>query len=166
MRLAFVLAAGAALLAACDSGTEEMAHVSSTRVVQRPYVPAPPGTVPRGTAEQIAALAPPGPEPTPELVDRGHDRFMIFCSPCHGASGRGDGLVVSRGFPPPPTYHQERIRALSPAQIVTVITEGKGRMASYADRVPPEDRWAVAHFVKELQAREGAAASGQGPGLP
>ncbi len=154
------------LMAACDSGTEELAPVSSTRVVQRPYLPAPPGTVPRGTAAQFAALAPPGPQRTPELVSRGHERFMIFCSPCHGVSGRGDGRVVSRGFPAPPTYHQERIRALSPAQIVTVITEGKGLMASYADRVLPEDRWAIAHFVKELQAREGASSTGREPAVP
>lgn len=165
MRLAFMFLA-VLPVAACDSGTEELAPVSSTRVVQRPYLPAPPGTVPRGTADQIAALGPPGPELTPDLVSRGHERFMIFCSPCHGASGRGDGRVVSRGFPAPPTYHQERIRALSPAQIVTVITEGKGLMASYADRVLPEDRWAIAHFVKELQAREEASASGREPAVP
>ena len=163
MRLAFVLPA-AFLLTGCDTGTEERAEVASTRVVQRPYLPVPPGTVPRGTAAHAAALVPPGPEVTPDLVRRGQERFLAFCSPCHGARGRGDGTVVSRGFPRPPSYHEERVRALSPARIVEVITEGKGLMFSYADRVPPEDRWAIAHFVKALQA-EGAvpAAGGAAP---
>lgn len=165
MRLILVLAA-TVLSAACDSGTEEMPAVASTRVVQRSYMPAPPGTVPRGTAARVAALAPPGPTVTPDLIRRGEERFLAFCSPCHGAGGRGDGTVVSRGFPAPPTYHQERIRAYSPAQIVTVITQGKGLMYSYADRVPPEDRWAIAHFVKELQAREAAPASQRGQAAP
>jgi mono/diheme cytochrome c family protein len=143
----------AASLAACDSGTEDRTSVSSTRVVQRPHQPLPPETVPRGTAARTAALAPPGPTATPDLIGRGRERFLIFCSPCHGVGGSGDGSVVSRGFPAPPSYHQERLRGLSPAEIVTVITRGKGLMSAYADRVPPEDRWAIAHFVKELQMR-------------
>jgi mono/diheme cytochrome c family protein len=81
-------------------------------------------------------------------------------------SGRGDGSVVSRGFPPPPSYYEERIRELSPEHIVSVITHGKGRMFSYADRVLPEDRWAIAHYVKMLQAREVEPASGQGAPTP
>jgi mono/diheme cytochrome c family protein len=154
------------LLAACDIGTEEREAVASTRTVQRGYVPVPPGTVARGTSAQSAAVAPPGPERTPALVARGEERFRAFCSPCHGLSGRGDGPVVSRGFAPPPSYHEERLRALAPEQIVMVITQGRGRMFPYADRVPPEDRWAIAHYVKELQAGGGGAASGQGRGAP
>jgi len=150
---------GFTLLAACDSGTEERDSVAATRAVQRPYTPIPPGTIPRGAAAQAAALAPPGPEVTPALVSRGEERFRAFCSPCHGLSGRGDGSVTSRGFPPPPSYHEERLRALAPEQIVQVITHGKGRMFPYADRVVPEDRWAIAHYVKSLQAR-GAAEQG------
>jgi mono/diheme cytochrome c family protein len=84
---------------------------------------------------------------------QGEERFRTFCSPCHGQGGRGDGAVVSRGFPPPPSYHDERLRTLSPEQIVQVITGGKGRMFSYADRVLPEERWAIAHYVKRLQRR-------------
>jgi mono/diheme cytochrome c family protein len=165
MRLALV-AVGAALLAGCDSGTEERTSVASTRTVQRAYVPAPPGTVPRGSAAQAAALAPPGPEATPALVARGEERFRAFCSPCHGISGRGDGSVVSRGFPPLPSYHEERIRELAPEHIVSVITHGKGRMFSYADRVLPEDRWAIAHYVKMLQAREVGPPPSQGKQIP
>jgi mono/diheme cytochrome c family protein len=165
MRLA-VVATAAALLAGCDSGTEERASVASTRAVQRAYLPAAPGTVPRGSAAQAAALAPPGPEVTPAFVARGEERFRAFCSPCHGMSGRGDGSVVSRGFSPPPSYHEERIRELSPEHIVSIITHGKGRMFPYADRVLPEDRWAIAHYVKTLQAREVEPASGQGAPTP
>ena len=101
---------GLSMLAACDSGTEQRDAVASTRAVQRAYVPFPPGTIARGSAARQAALAPPGPAVTPELLARGEDRFRVFCTPCHGPSGRGDGAVVSRGFPPPPSYHDERLR--------------------------------------------------------
>jgi mono/diheme cytochrome c family protein len=141
-----------AFLAGCDSGTEDARDVSSTRVVMRPHVPVPPGTVPRGAGAHAAALAAPGPASTPDLVRRGRERFLAFCSPCHGTSGTGDGIVVSRGFPRPPSYHEERLRAAPPELIVSVITNGVGRMYSYAERIPPEDRWAIAHYIKALQA--------------
>jgi mono/diheme cytochrome c family protein len=160
VRLAAAIAS-LVLLAACDTGTEERDAVASTRTVQRGYVPVPSGTVARGASAQAAALAPPGPERTPALLARGEDRFKAFCTPCHGLRGRGDGPVVSRGFVPPPSYHDERLRALTPEQIVQVITQGRGRMFPYADRVVPEDRWAIAHYVKELQTRGIGAASGQ-----
>ena len=150
-----------ATLAACDSGTEQRADVSSTRVVMRPQDVMPAGVVPRGASASAAVLAPPGPPVTPALLERGRDGFLAFCSPCHGPKGHGDGSVVSRGFPPPPSYHQERLRAASPEHFVTVITNGIGRMFSYADRVPPEDRWAIAHHVKALQAEERRAGPSQ-----
>jgi mono/diheme cytochrome c family protein len=153
-------------LTGCDTGTEERTDVASTRVVQRPYEPVPPGTIPRGTAARAAILAPPGPEVTPDLVNRGQERFLAFCSPCHGTGGNGDGTVVSRGFPRPPSYHEDRIRALSPAQIVSVITEGKGLMMSYAERVPPADRWAIAHYIKTLQSEVTSPASGTRSTVP
>ena len=143
-----------AALAACDSGTEQRAEVSSTRVVMRPHDPLPPGAVPRGASASAAALAAPGPPVTPALLERGRDRFTAFCTPCHGAKGYGDGPVVSRGFPAPPSYHQERLGQVAPEHIVGVVTNGVGRMYPYADRVPPEDRWAIAHYVKALQAEE------------
>lgn len=155
-----------ALLTGCDTGTEERDAVASTRTVQRSYVPVPPGAIPRGAAAQAAALVPPGPDVTPALVGRGEERFRAFCSPCHGLSGRGDGVVVSRGFPAPPSYLQDPLRALTPAQIVQVITHGKGRMFPYADRVLPEDRWAIAHYVKNLQRGETASPPQQGATNP
>ncbi|EIM28069.1 c-type cytochrome [Microvirga lotononidis] len=165
MRLALVLLA-TGLLAACDSGTEERDGVASTRAVQRPYTAVPPGVVPQGTAARKAALAAPGPEVTRELLARGEERFRAFCVPCHGESGRGDGTIVSRGFPPPPSYHEERLISLAPEQIVQVITHGKGRMYPYADRVLPEERWAIAHYVKDLQARGTGSSSDQGTVRP
>ena len=141
-------------LAACDSGTEDRSDISSTRVVHRPYVAVPPGSLPRGAGAQAAALAAPGPPVTPDLVARGRERFVAFCSPCHGAAGRGDGVVVSRGFPAPPSYHQDRLRRAPPEHVVDVITNGRGLMYSYAERVTPEERWAIAHYVKALQAAE------------
>jgi len=165
VRLAATIAS-VIFLAACDTGTEERDAVASTHTVQRGYVPVPPGTVPRGTSAQVAALAPPGPERTPALLAHGGERFKIFCSPCHGLNGRGDGPVVSRGFAPPPSYHDERLRVLTPEQIVQVITQGKGRMFPYADRVPPADRWAIAHYVKELQERGVGTVSGQESATP
>lgn len=128
--------------------------MTSTPVQERPAFPAAPGAVPRGTSALVAALAPPGPPVTPALLERGRERFLVFCSPCHGARGYGDGPVVSRGFPAPPSYHQERLLKAPPEHFVSVITTGIGRMYSYADRVPPTDRWAIAHYVKALQAAE------------
>lgn len=150
MRVMLALSA-VVFLAACDSGTEERTEVSSTRVVQRPFVGLPPGVVPRGAAAQTAALAPPGPAVTQDLLHRGGERHRIFCMPCHGVAGSGDGPVASRGFPPLPSYRDERLQAIEPADIVTIITNGKGLMYSYAGTIPPEDRWAIAHYVKSLQ---------------
>jgi mono/diheme cytochrome c family protein len=151
-----------ALLGGCDSGTEDTRDVSSTRVVMRPHVPVPPGTVPRGAGRHAAALAAPGPAATADLVRRGRERFLAFCSPCHGTNGTGDGIVVSRGFPRPPSYFEERLRSARPEFIVAVITNGVGRMDSYAEHIPPEDRWAIAHYIKALQA-EGASAGPERP---
>jgi mono/diheme cytochrome c family protein len=153
VRLKALIALGATLgLAACDSGTEDQPQVGSTRAVMRPHLPMPDGTVPRGAHAFAAAIAPPGPTATPELLRGGQERFLVFCSPCHGAEGRGNGPVVSRGFPAPPSYYEERLREASAAYIVSVITNGKGRMYPYAERVPPRDRWAIAYYIKTLQA--------------
>lgn len=149
-------------LAACDSGIEERAEVSSTRVVMRPHRPVPPGSAPRGAGATAATLAA-GPVVTPAFLARGREAFLAFCAPCHGERGHGDGAVVSRGFPPPPSYHQERLREAPPEDVVAVATHGRGRMYPYADRILPEDRWAIAHYVKALQAEE--RSSGPSPSL-
>lgn len=110
----------------------------------------PEGTVAADQPARTAAMATPPPL-SPALLDRGEERFGIYCSMCHGARGNGDGTVVRRGFPPPPNFHEARLVAAPPAYIVDVITHGHGVMYSYADRVEPADRWAIAAYVKALQ---------------
>jgi mono/diheme cytochrome c family protein len=149
------------VLGACDSATEERREVTASRVVMRPYTALPPGTVPRGAAAYAEALAPPGPGATPERVRRGGERYGVFCSPCHGARGYGDGTVVAHGFPRPPSLHQEKLREAPPEHVVAVITNGIGKMYPYAERVPPEERWAIAYFVKALQANPAMPMGGQ-----
>jgi mono/diheme cytochrome c family protein len=91
------------------------------------------------------------PPMTLALVKRGRERFNIFCSECHGFSGDADGMVVQRGFPRPPSFHEVRLVNAPDEHFVEVITHGYGAMYSYADRVPPADRWAIAAYIRALQ---------------
>lgn len=93
----------------------------------------------------------PPPHVTRELVDHGRERFDIYCAPCHGRTGEGNGMVVQRGFPAPPSYHSDRLRAAPDAHFYDVITYGYGAMHSYADRVSPADRWAITAYIRALQ---------------
>lgn len=88
---------------------------------------------------------------TREVLERGHERFDIYCSPCHGRTGEGNGMVVQRGFPPPPSYHIDRLRQAPAGHFFDVITQGYGIMYSYAQRVEPADRWAIAAYIRVLQ---------------
>lgn len=88
---------------------------------------------------------------TTGMVDRGQERYNIYCSPCHGFTGDGNGMIVQRGFAPPPSFHGERMRDVAPGHVFDVITNGFGAMYSYASRVPAEDRWAIAAYIKALQ---------------
>jgi mono/diheme cytochrome c family protein len=86
------------------------------------------------------------------LLEHGQQRFDIYCAPCHSRTGDGQGMIVQRGFPAPPSYYIERLRAASVQHFYDVITNGYGVMYSYADRVSPEDRWAIAAYIRALQA--------------
>jgi hypothetical protein len=88
---------------------------------------------------------------TKELIDRGQDRFNIYCIVCHGPTGSADGMVVRRGFPKPPTYHDDRLRNAPVGHFFDVMTNGWGKMNSYASQVPPADRWAIAAYIRTLQ---------------
>jgi mono/diheme cytochrome c family protein len=90
-------------------------------------------------------------EVTAELLARGQVQFQVFCSPCHGRTGRGDGMVVQRGFKKPSSYHVDRLRQMPIGYFYDVITNGFGAMSDYAGQVPPMDRWAVAAYVRALQ---------------
>ena len=89
-----------------------------------------------------------------ELLLRGRERYDIFCAPCHDAAGTGRGMVVRRGFKQPPSYHIDRLRALPLGYYVDVMTNGFGAMSSYASQIPPADRWAIAAYVRALQASQ------------
>jgi len=115
-----------------------------------PWRSPPAGTIAEDAPAQAQALATPPPL-TKALIDRGEQRYDIFCIVCHGATGDGDGPVVKRGFPAPPSFHIPRLVSAPPSYIVDVITHGHGVMYSYADRVAPADRWAIAAYVKALQ---------------
>jgi mono/diheme cytochrome c family protein len=91
---------------------------------------------------------------TKELIDRGQERFNIYCIVCHGPAGNGDGMVVRRGFPKPPTYHDDRLRNAPVGHFFDVITNGWGKMNSYAYQVQPADRWAIAAYIRALQASQ------------
>jgi len=93
---------------------------------------------------------------TDEVLARGQARFTIFCTPCHGYSGYGDGIIVQRGLTPPPSFHTDRLRNAPVGYFFNVITNGFGAMYSYGDRVPPEDRWAIIAYIRALQLSQNA----------
>lgn len=96
-------------------------------------------------------------ELTHAVLDRGGERFNIFCSPCHDALGTGDGMVVRRGFRKPPSFHSERLRAAPVGHFFDVMTNGFGAMYDYSAQIPPADRWAIAAYLRVLQASQNAA---------
>jgi mono/diheme cytochrome c family protein len=112
--------------------------------------PLPEGTVARGDLALDKAASDPPPA-TPALLTRGQEQYRIFCTPCHGPSGEGDGIVVKRGFPQPPSFGLTRLRAASAQHMFDVIRDGVGVMYPYAARVPPGDRWAIVAYIRALQ---------------
>ena len=88
---------------------------------------------------------------TREVLERGRERFEIYCAPCHGRTGEGNGMIVQRGFPAPPSYHIDRLRQAPVGHFFDVITHGYGVMYPYAERVQPRDRWAIAAYIRALQ---------------
>ena len=94
-----------------------------------------------------------------KLLERGRDRFTIYCSPCHGAVGDGNGVTKKYGMGATPTYHDDRLRKMAEGEIFNTITNGKGQMNPYADKLKASDRWAVIAYVRALQrAQAGAVA--------
>jgi mono/diheme cytochrome c family protein len=146
------------LLAACDN----MANQASLKPYEVPYgsqiqwpVKPPPYTVARDEP-----LRPPSPpQVTTALLQRGRQRFEIYCAPCHGRDGNGNGIITQRGFPHPPSYFSEKLREASNQHLYDVITHGYGVMYPYADRVEPEDRWAITAYIRALQASASAQVS-------
>jgi hypothetical protein len=125
-----------------------------------------PGTIARGhlrldellyTGKENGVLADKFPFPiTRADLERGRDRFNIYCTPCHDYAGSGRGMIVQRGFPPPPSFHIDRLRSAPAGHFFDVITNGLGNMYSYAARIEPEDRWRIAAYIRVLQLSQHA----------
>ena len=95
-------------------------------------------------------------QPGAALLQRGRERYGIYCAPCHSALGDGEGRVVQRGFPAPPSYHLARLLQAPDRHFYDVITNGHGVMLPYADRVAPADRWAIVAYIRALQLSQRA----------
>jgi len=131
--------------------------------------PLPEDTVARGTLEDDAAFytgkengQPVTELPialTQQLLDRGEQRFNIYCAPCHDRSGNGEGMIVRRGYKQPPSYHIDRLRQAPIGHFFDVMTNGFGAMPDYRAQVQPRDRWAIAAYIRALQLSEHAAES-------
>jgi cytochrome c553 len=129
----------------------------------RPLVP---GTVARGhlRADSYMYTGMVGKEPgdgmpfpvTRDLLERGRERFNIYCAPCHSRTGDGNGMIVQRGYRRPPSYHIDRLRKAPLGHFFDVITNGFGAMPDYAEQVPAHDRWAIAAYIRALQLSQNA----------
>ena len=91
------------------------------------------------------------PEVSRTLLERGRERYDIFCAPCHGLTGAGDGFIVQRGFPGPPPFADPRLMRTSAPEMLTAINDGKGVMYGFGDRVAPRDQWAIVAYMRALQ---------------
>ncbi|HXO00075.1 MAG TPA: cytochrome c [Candidatus Acidoferrales bacterium] len=130
---------------------------------ERPVVP---GTVARGhlhtdellyTGKENGVAADKFPFPmTRADLERGRERYNIYCTPCHDYTGSGQGIIVQRGFPAPPSFHLDSLRRAPAGHFFEVITNGFGSMYSYASRVEPEDRWRIAAYIRALQLSQHA----------
>lgn len=113
-------------------------------------------TVARGSLANDALFVPKDSNAFPlpvnqELVERGQNRYRIFCAPCHGLQGDGNGMIAMRGMKHPPSFHQDRLRQATNGYLYDVITNGFGAMYGYSAQVQPRDRWAIVAYERALQ---------------
>ncbi len=173
MRTKILLAAAAALLTACRQDMHDQPKYKGLQAsglwadgrAARPMVE---GTVARGrlrqdphkflgkTGPNFAAALPAEYKADKAFLLRGQSRFNIYCTPCHGRTGYGDGMVVQRGFKAPPSYHIDRLRNQPAGYFYDVMTNGYGTMVSYASRIPVDDRWAIVAYIRALQLSQNA----------
>ena len=118
-------------------------------------------TVARGALADDALFVPKDSNDFPlpvnqELLERGQERYQIFCTPCHGLQGDGNGLIAMRGMKHPPSYHQDRLRQVPSGYLYDVVTNGFGAMLGYSAQIPPRDRWAIIAYVRALQLSRNA----------
>ena len=168
--IGFVLAIGAlACLPACRRDMFDQPRIkpfgrNEFFADERAMRPTVPGTVARGRLEidellykgtENGQLAERFPFPvTLDVLERGRDRFGIYCAICHGLDGSGKGMVVGHGYIQPASLHAERLRTAPVGHFFTVITEGFGAMADYSDRIEPRDRWAIVAYIRALQTSQ------------
>ena len=129
-------------------------------------VPYPPGgttdIVARGSTANVTAIGSVDQLPYPvdrAMLERGQSRFNIYCAPCHGEAGYGDGVIVQRGFSDPPSYHSDRLRQAPLGHFYDVATNGYGSMPSYAALISADDRWAIVAYIRALQLSQNASAA-------
>jgi len=116
------------------------------------------GDAPYLTGKQGGKPVPVAPVPvTTEILARGHERYDIFCSPCHDRVGTGDGMIVQRGYRQPPSFHIDRLRQEADGYFFDTITHGFGVMPNYAQQIPVADRWAITLYIRALQLSQHAA---------
>ena len=137
------------------SGKKNKGNVAATNQNPQtaPVVTSPTATA---TATQVAAAYPDDVDKFPipitqQILDRGQERYEIYCSVCHGMTGNADGIVVRRGFRKPPSYHEQRLREAPVGHFFDVVTNGWGAMTSYSSQIPAQDRWAIIAYIRALQ---------------
>jgi len=173
-RLLFAACASAILLfgAGCRYLRQDMANQPKNKPLspsdffadgrsERPLLE---NTVARGSLADDALFVPKDsnvfPLPvTVQLLERGEQRFKIFCTPCHGLQGDGNGMIAMRGMKHPPTFHQDRLRQAPNGYFYDNITNGFGAMYGYSAQIPPRDRWAIIAYVRALQLSRNAKAA-------
>jgi mono/diheme cytochrome c family protein len=151
-----LLLSALALLALSACKREDMWTQAKMRYYDRNDFFANHSTMRHPVAGTLARAQPWTNVPMPQKIDaamlqRGRERFDIFCSPCHGRSGDGEGMIIQRGFPKPPSLFADRLRRAKADHFYDVITNGHGAMYSYAARLSPADRWAVIAYIRALQ---------------
>ena len=142
-------------LAACRQEMADMPRLDPLEPAPRFKDGAAAQLPPEGTIPVDADLSP-VPDSLPReipmaMIERGRERFGIFCVPCHSALGDGEGMIVQRGFPSPPSFHDPGLIAAPDRHFYDVITNGFGVMFPYGTRIPPEDRWAIIAYIRALQ---------------
>ncbi|AZE73016.1 hypothetical protein C4K00_2787 [Pseudomonas synxantha] len=124
----------------------------------------PAGSVARGQLQREATVQQ-RPLMSAALLARGEEGYRVFCTPCHGLGGHGDGLVVGRGFPAPPAFTEPRLLHASDARLMQVIAQGHGLMQGYESRIQPDERWAIVAHLRLLQLSQHAALDSLPPPL-
>jgi hypothetical protein len=94
---------------------------------------------------------------THAVMDRGQERYNIYCAPCHARVGDGNGMIVQRGFKHPPSFHQQRLRNAPVGYFYEIISRGLGAMPDYASQIKPADRWAITAYIRALQVSQNAS---------